>query len=75
MDIRALRNEADLDWALAEVAPYFENEPKPGSADSDRFEILTILIEAYEDKHWAIPIAADPIAVISPCHQTSRQDT
>jgi HTH-type transcriptional regulator/antitoxin HigA len=64
MDIRALRNEADLDWALAEVVPYFEAEPEPGTAEGERFEVLITLIEAYEDKHWAITTDVDPIAVI-----------
>jgi HTH-type transcriptional regulator / antitoxin HigA len=64
MDIRAIHNEADLDWALAEVEPYFKKEPEPGTPDGDRFEILTSLIEAYEDKRWAIPTDIDPIAVI-----------
>jgi HTH-type transcriptional regulator / antitoxin HigA len=64
MDIRAIRNEADLDWALAEVESYFTKETEPSTLEGDRFEILTSLIEAYEDKHWAIPTDIDPIAVI-----------
>ena len=37
--------------------------PEPGSADGDRFEILTTLVEAYEAKHFPID-APDPIEAI-----------
>ena len=62
-DIRPIRAEADYDWALAEVEQYFENEPALGTAESDRFEILSTLIEAYEARHWAIE-PADPVEAI-----------
>jgi len=56
MDIRPLNTEADYNWALAEVAPYFEHPPKPGTPEADRFDVLATLIEAYENRQW--PIAA-----------------
>jgi antitoxin component HigA of HigAB toxin-antitoxin module len=28
----------------------------PGTADGDRFEVLSTLIKAYEDKHFAMPL-------------------
>ncbi len=63
MDVRNLKTEADYDWALAEIAPYFEHEPAPGTQDADRFDVLATLIEAYEAKHWRID-APDPVAAI-----------
>jgi HTH-type transcriptional regulator/antitoxin HigA len=54
MDIRPIRNDADLEWALAEVSNYFESEPEVGSPDGNRFEVLLALIEAYEDKHYPV---------------------
>jgi antitoxin component HigA of HigAB toxin-antitoxin module len=33
---------------------YFEREPKRGTAEADRFDVLAMLIEAYESKHWPI---------------------
>jgi HTH-type transcriptional regulator/antitoxin HigA len=63
MDIRPLRNEADYSWALKEIEPYFAEEPKKGSAEADRFDVLAALIEAYEDKHWPVE-APDPIDAI-----------
>ena len=62
MDVRAIHNDADYAWAMQEVRQYFDNEPAPGSADGDRFEILLQLIKGYEDK-FPIP-AADPIDVL-----------
>ena len=53
-DIRAIRTDADYEWALAEVEQYFEDEPALNTRESDRFEILSTLIEAYEAQHWAI---------------------
>lgn len=62
-DIRPIRTEDDYDWALAEVASYFEKQPQPGSADGDRFDVLSTLIEAYENKHYPIQ-ESDPVAAI-----------
>jgi len=60
MEIRPLRSERDYDWALREIERYFENEPRRGSPEADRFDVLTDLIEAYEARHWPI----DPPEVI-----------
>jgi HTH-type transcriptional regulator / antitoxin HigA len=62
-NIRAIRTEADYDWALAEIEQYFQAEPDPGTPDADRFDVLATLIEAYEAKHWPIE-PADPIEAI-----------
>jgi HTH-type transcriptional regulator/antitoxin HigA len=60
MDVRALHTEADYNWALQEVERYFDNPPEPGSHDADRFDVLSALIENYEEGESEIP-AADPI--------------
>jgi HTH-type transcriptional regulator/antitoxin HigA len=52
--IRPLKTEADYDAALVEIARYFEREPKPGTAEADRFDLLALVIADYEDKHWPI---------------------
>ena len=54
MDVKPLHNEQDYDWAIREVIRYFEAEPVPGTADGDRFEVLSTLIKEYEDKLFAI---------------------
>jgi len=52
--IRPLRSEADYDAALEEIERYFENEPKPGTEEADRFDLLALVVEDYERKHWPI---------------------
>src|SRR6202035_5981664 len=61
--IRLLRTEADYDEALEQIERYFENEPKPGTPEADRFDLLALIIEDYERKRWPIepPEAIDAI--------------
>jgi len=63
MEIRPLRTEADYQVALEVVAPFFDQEPEPGSIEGDRFELLVMVIEAYESKHHAID-TPDPVDAI-----------
>jgi HTH-type transcriptional regulator/antitoxin HigA len=60
--IRTLRTEADYDLALAEVVPYFLNEPALGTPAAARFDDLAALIEAYEARHWAIEPAGQTLS-------------
>lgn len=55
--ITPIRNERDYSRALKDIAVYFEHEPKRGSAEADRFDVLAVLIEAYEAKRWPPPDA------------------
>lgn len=61
MDVRPIYTDADLAWARAEVAPYFENPPAKGSAEAARFDVLSTLIEAYERSAKEAIGAEDPI--------------
>ncbi len=63
MDIRPLRTDADLEWALKEIETYFDTEPVFGSADADRFDVLATLIEAYENAQHAIE-PSDPVQIL-----------
>lgn len=64
MDIRPIRCDEDLTWAIEEIAPYFEAAPLPGSPEADRFDVLATLIEAYEATHHPVP-DSDPVAVLT----------
>jgi HTH-type transcriptional regulator/antitoxin HigA len=64
MDVRPLHTESDYEWALAEVAHYFEKQPAPRSPDGNRFEVLSVLIKEYEDRHIPIPQRADPVDIL-----------
>ncbi len=63
MDIRPLRNERDYNWALNEIAQYFERQPRRGTPEADRFDVLAALIESYEARHWRIA-PPDPVDAI-----------
>lgn len=62
MDIRPIKTEDDYEWALAEIDCLFDAEP--GTPESDKLEILVILVEAYEDEHDPMPLP-DPIEAIN----------
>ena len=63
MDIKPIRNDSDLAWAIGEVTPYFEAPPEKGTAAADRFDVLSDLIEAYESRNF--PVAdLDPVAFL-----------
>jgi HTH-type transcriptional regulator / antitoxin HigA len=63
MEIRPIHTEADYQAALREIAPYFENEPEPGTPEGDRFEVMLTLIAAYEASHFPVDLP-DPIEAI-----------
>lgn len=62
-DVRPVRTDADYDAALAAVRPYFDTPPEPGTPDADRFELLILVIKAWEDEHYPIPDAS-PVEVV-----------
>ena len=62
-NIRPIKTEADYDWAIGEIAAYFEKQPAPGTAEAARFDVLATLIEAYEDIHYPMS-APDPVEAI-----------
>ncbi len=63
MEIRPIRNEAEYNAALKDIERYFEREPEPGTPEADRFDLLALVIEDYEDKHWPIE-TPDPVEAI-----------
>jgi HTH-type transcriptional regulator/antitoxin HigA len=68
MDIRPIRNEQDDEAALAEIERLFDAQP--GTSKGDRLEVFTILVEAYEDRRYDVPLP-EPIEAIQ-YHMESR---
>lgn len=64
MDIRPIRTEDDYDWALDEIAQYFDDIPEKGTDEADRFDVLADLISAYEHKNYPME-ALNPVDMIS----------
>ena len=63
MEIRPIRSEADYKAMLAEVSMLIKLDPDADSLEGERLEVLGLLVEAYEAKHY--PIAApSPIEAI-----------
>lgn len=62
-ELKPIRNDAEYKSALAEISKLIDNEPVPGSKKGDRFEVLLMLVEVYEAKHYPISLP-DPIEAI-----------
>jgi HTH-type transcriptional regulator/antitoxin HigA len=62
-ELKPIRNKLEYKSALAEVSHFVDQEPKVGSKEADRFEILLMLIEAYEARYYSIA-PPDPIEAI-----------
>ena len=61
MELRPIKTESDYQNALQKIEQLFDAEPN--SPECDRLDILTTLVEAYEQKHFPIE-APDPIEAI-----------
>jgi len=62
MEIKPIKSETDYQNALEEIERLWG--AKPDTPEGDRLEVLVTLVEAYEERHYAIP-APDPIEMIS----------
>lgn|GEM_PF-3007744 len=53
MDVKAIHNQEELDKALARIDQLMGSNagqgPMPGSEEFDELEVLSILVEAYEN--------------------------
>jgi len=58
MTLRPIRTKREHQAALKEIEALWE--ARRGSPEADRFEVLTLLVEAYECEHYLIE-APDPI--------------
>ncbi len=61
MELRLIKTKREYQAALKEVEALWD--APEGSKDADRLEVLVLLIEAYEAKHYPIP-APEPIAFL-----------
>ena len=61
MNIQPIHNDADLERAFARLEELWGAEA--GSAEAAELEVLSILIEKYEDEHFPVAFS-DPIEAI-----------
>lgn len=59
--MKLITNEQELEKTLLRIDALWD--AKPGSEERDELEILSLLVEKYEDKHYPIP-ASNPIEAI-----------
>ena len=63
MKLKPIRSEREYDEAICEVEKLFATDPEPGTPKADRLEVLTLLVNHYEDMHYpALP--PDPVEAI-----------
>lgn len=61
IELRAIKTENDYRAALSEIERLFDAEPN--TPECERLDVLTTLVEAYEQRHYPIE-APDPIEAI-----------
>ena len=52
MKLKPIRTEAEYEQALKRLDKIFDSEP--GTKEGDELEVLALIIEDYEDKHYPI---------------------
>lgn len=62
MNIKPIKTEKEYEAALKEIEKLMGADPN--TPEGDRLEVFATLVEAYENKHYAIPLP-DPIEAIN----------
>jgi len=52
--VRPIKNEQQYEETLMRVYALLQKDLKPDSKESDELEILSILVKAYENKHYPV---------------------
>jgi len=63
MDIKVIKNNKDYESTLKEIDILMEIDPPEGSSKYDKLDLLSILVEKYEEEHFPID-SPDPIEAI-----------
>jgi HTH-type transcriptional regulator / antitoxin HigA len=59
-----IRSEAEYDAAVAEIDELLDAEPTRGTPEYERLELLSVLVEAYDDEHYRMGEATRPQDVL-----------
>lgn len=63
MEIKPVRTNRDYKAALKNIAAVMESDPALGTPDGDRLDILSTLVQSYEQKNFPMDLP-DPMAAI-----------
>jgi HTH-type transcriptional regulator / antitoxin HigA len=59
-----LRSAKDYRDAIAEIDALLDMDPARGTREYDRLELLSVLVEVYEDEHYPIDESGTPQEVV-----------
>jgi len=54
--IKVIKTDEQYNPALAEVEGLLDIDPRPGTEEADKLELLTLLISEYEKKHFPVEL-------------------
>ena len=63
MKPKLIRTEADYEAALERIATLMEHDPAPNSPEGEELELLSFLVERYEDEKYPMDLP-DPVSAI-----------
>jgi HTH-type transcriptional regulator / antitoxin HigA len=61
--IKPIKTEMDYNRAISKINQLLDLNPLPGSMEDNELEVLSTLVESYEDEHYPI-LPPDPIKAI-----------
>lgn len=72
--LHVLRDEAELEAAVARVDELLDIDPAPGSSEYDELEFLSVLIEAFEEdqRDWGAASPQEIVEEMAQVHGVSR---
>ncbi len=63
MELKVIKTEEDYDAAISELKRLFDLHPALGTTEADRLDVLSILVENYDEKNFTFDLP-DPISAI-----------
>ena len=63
IDIKVIETEVEYEAALKRIDQLLDIDPEPESQEGQELQLLLVLVEKYEDEHYAIDMP-DPIEAI-----------
>jgi len=63
MNLKIIKTKSDYNSALKQIEKLIIADPAPGTEEADRLDLLSLLVEKYEDAHFSFDLP-DPISAI-----------
>ena len=72
--VKPIRTEADYDEAIACINTLLDMNPASGTPEDDKLDVLSTLVEVYEDKHYPT-LSLDPVEAIKAAMEKATTDS